>query len=201
MKPSTRRFSSALAALAFFIGAFVVFFELVQPSYADLMALKGKLAAEQTLLQNESSTVAQVNKVVAAYSTQTSDQAAISAALPIGQDISGAVAQIYGLADANHVSIQNTSISVSAPPSAIVRPSGSSTVNLLLRPTGTIAFSISANGRYEDFLTFISGFETNMRVFDVKQVSVQAAASAGSKNAGQDLFNYLLIVNTYYQIP
>jgi hypothetical protein len=201
MKPSTKRFISAFAALAFFVGAFIVFFELVQPAYGNLMALKGKLAAEQELLQNESSTIAQVGKVIAAYRTQSAAQATISTALPIGQDISGAVAQIYGLADANHITVQNTSISVSAPQAGAVRPSTAPGASLLLRPTGTIAFSISANGTYEDFLNFIAGFETNMRFFDVKQASIQPTASIGGKAASQDLFAYLITVNTYYQIP
>ena len=204
MKSSTKRFTGALLALAFFVGAFIVFFELVQPSYGDLMVLKGKFAGEQVLLQNESSTIAQVGKVITAYGTQSAAQAAISAALPVGQDISGAAAQIYGLADANHITIQNTSISVSAPQSAAIRQAATantSGVNLTLRPTGTIAFAISAAGRYEDFVNFVSGFETNMRIFDVRQVSIQPLPPIAGKPANQDSFTYLITVAAYYQIP
>jgi hypothetical protein len=40
-----------------------------------------------------------------------------------------------------------------------------------------------------------------MRVFDVKQVSIQPAAVAGAKTANPDFFAYLMTVDTYYQIP
>jgi hypothetical protein len=197
MKPSTKRFTSSIAALLFFVAAFVVFLELVQPAYSDLSSSKGKLAGEEAMLQNESSTIASVEKLIATYQSQATTQGTLAAALPVGENLAGAVAQIYGLAQANNISIQNTSVSVSAPKALAQSSAGA---NLLLRPTGTIAFAVMAAGNYESFLNFLSGLESNLRLFDVKQVSIQSA-SAAVKGQGQDYFNYLLTVDTYYQLP
>jgi hypothetical protein len=202
MKPNAKRLVSALLAMGLFVAAFVVFFELVQPTYGDLMTAKGKLVGEQMLLQNESTTISQVRSVMAAYAGQDDVAKSIGQLLPSGENIAGAVAQVYGLASADNIAIQSVSIAVSAPNKIVSAASGGSQ-NVLasgidVQPTSTIALTITANGNYESFRNFLSGLETNARIFDVKQLSIQPASAAGSQKT-QDSFTYLLTVNTYYQ--
>lgn len=200
MKSTTKRFIGALIALLFFVGAFIVFFDLVQPTYGDVMTLKGKLAAEQALLVNQSSTIAQINKVMGAYASQTDSQAAVSAALPVGANLSGAVAQLYGAAQANSIAIQNVSVSITVPQTAGAKSGNTALTSgsgVSLRPTGTVAFAVTASGNYENFMNFLSAIEGNLRIFDLRQLSIQPA----SGKPGQDFFNYVITLNTYYQLP
>jgi hypothetical protein len=206
MKATTKRFVSALLAMCFFVAAFVVFFDFVQPAYNALMTAKGKLAGERQLLQNESTTIAQVKSVMSAYAGQNDAARSIGQILPLGENIAGAAAQIYGLASADNIAIQAMSLSFSAPAQGtarVVSVSGTGsdtgfTSGVAMRPTGTIAFSVTANGNYESFKNFLSGLETNMRIFDVKQLSIQPSAGSGSQKTANS-FTYLLTVNTYYQ--
>src|SRR5579864_2890347 len=146
---ATKRFVSAILALIFLVAAFVLLFDAIQPAYGNLMTLKGQLAAQENLLQSESSTIDKVQSIASAYAGQTDAAQAIDAALPDRQDIAGAVAQLYGLAQTNSVSMQNLSITVSAPPAALLNRTSSSAANIMIHPTGTIAFSITASGNYE----------------------------------------------------
>ncbi len=198
MKSSTKRLTSAFVALLLFVGAFVIFFDFVQPAYGDLMATRGQLSSQQQTLDNESKTITQIKAVVAKYADQVDAQNQVGAALPMGANLANAVTQIYGLAQANGISVQNIGISVANTGSGA---RSAPTANLAVRPTGTIAFAVSAVGPYEGFLSFLSGIETNLRIFDVKQISIQSTPSTGAKAAVQNLFNYNVTVNTYYQIP
>lgn len=202
MKSSTKQFASAILALFVLVAALILFFELVQPAYSDLSVLKGQLAGQKKMLDTENSTIGQVQKLITKYQNQVSAQEAVAMALPMGVNLSGAIAQIYGLAQANGIVIQNTGISVMAqtaaatPTANVALNSGSP--NLLLRPTGTIALALTANGNYESLFNFLSGLESNLRLFDIKQVSIQGGSAV---KPGQDFFTYLITVNTYYQIP
>ena len=202
MKPSTKRLTSAFIALALFIAAFVVFFDMVQPAYGTLMAARGQLVSEQQTLQNESSTISQIESVMAKYASQPAAQAEVNEALPVGADMANAVTQVYGLAQVNNLNVQNIGISLSSNANGqMVAFGDAATAGLLARPTGTIAFNITANGTYENFLNFLSGLQSNLRIFDVRQVSIQNATTLGSKGGVQDMFNYAVTVDTYYQIP
>jgi Tfp pilus assembly protein PilO len=199
MKSSTKRFTSSLLALVLLVAALIVYFEMVQPAYGNLEAAKGKLAGEGQMLQNEANTVGQVQKLITAYEGQASAEAALAAALPTGKpDLAGAIAQIYGLAQANSLTIGNLGVSVSTPIGAAAQAVGAAGSSVPVSPLGTVAFSLTANGSYENFLNFISGLESNLRLFDIRQVSVQPAGAVG-KSAVQDYFTYTVTVNVYYQ--
>lgn len=144
--------------------------------------------------------MAQVKKLI---SQSQSDQAAVSdlaLAMPSGPDVAGAVAQVYGIAQNNGMTV--TSIGIS-PPRATVRTAGNAT-STLLKAEGTIALTIAGSGSYEALKGFLSQLETNIRVFDVTSLSitpVAAPAVAGKPAATPDLFTYGISVTTYYQLP
>ena len=186
----------------FLVAAFVVFFDLVQPAYGNLMTAKGTLAGEQALLQNEASTTAQVNAIISTYSSESADLQSVGQILPSGENIAGAAAQVYGLASADNIGIQMMSMSVSAPTQGAARTVGGAAglaAGLAVRPTGTIALSLTASGNYESFRNFLSGLETNTRIFDVKQLSIQPAITMVGNQKATDFFNFQLTVDTYYQ--
>jgi Tfp pilus assembly protein PilO len=185
-----------MVALLFIVGAFIFYFDFISPAYQDMEALKGKLVSEQNLLAQESTMVKQVQKNINSYNNATQAQSLISQFLPSTQDISGAVTQIYGIAGINNMSIQSISIS----PTSIIPPTvsnSSSSVNI--KSFGSITFSFSVSGSYESIKSFIYDIETNMRIFDIKSLSISPAQSAQGSSAPKDLFTCNLSIQTYYQ--
>jgi Tfp pilus assembly protein PilO len=185
-----------MVALLFIVGAFIFYFDFISPAYQDMEALKGKLVSEQNLLAQESTMVKQVQKNINSYNNATQAQSLISQFLPSTQDISGAVTQIYGIAGINNMSIQSISIS----PASIIPPTvsnSSSSVNI--KSFGSITFSFSVSGSYESIKSFIYDIETNMRIFDIKSLSISPVQSAQGSSAPKDLFTCNLSIQTYYQ--
>ncbi len=196
MKQSTKRLTSVLFSLLFLIGAFLVYFDLVSPAYSDLQVLKGKQASELAFLSEASTTMQQVQKLIATYQSESQAESMVALAVPTGKDVSGAIAQIYGIAQVNNIDIQDVSVSTvsSLQGATSTKASGAS----LVKPLGNISFVIAASGNYENFKSFLSEIETNIRIFDIKNVSVQpVSATSGS----QDLFNYSVSIIAYYQNP
>jgi Tfp pilus assembly protein PilO len=63
-----------------------------------------------------------------------------------------------------------------------------------IRPMGTVGVKMRIIGTYEDFKRFIRNLETNIRLADVKSISMQ---QAGRPN--QNLYEFDITVDTYYQ--
>lgn len=189
-----------ILSLLLVVAALVMYFDLLTPAYASLQTEKGQELSEQQLLTNEKQIVTQVQGLVSEYQSQTQEAQTVSMALPTGEDLSGALNQIYGLADANTINVQSISISVQAvAPAAIVAPvtdqiESAAAGAAIVKPLGTISFDLGASGSYENLNAFLESLETNLRLFDVQSITL---AKTGGTN--QDNFQYGITVTTYYQ--
>ena len=189
-----------LVSLAFLIAAFVFYFDFALPAYGDLQTLKGKELSEQNFLSQESNTVQKVQKLIAGYQNQSQAQNEVALSLPLKQDISGALTQIYGIAAVNSINVQGVNITLNS-----VLPSvGNSTAittdtssSQFINPIKSISFVITGSGSYEGLKNLISEIETNARLFDVRGVSIQSVAQNGSNT--KDIFNFTLTIMAYYQ--
>lgn len=196
MKQTSKRLISLMLALGFVVAAFIIFFDLIQPTYGDLQTLKGKQLSAENFLASEQNIVNQVKKLVSQYASDAQTENSLALAMPSGPDVAGALAQVYGIGQNNNVTIQN--INFSAP---VTSAQASRSPNQILKPTGTFAIQITANGSYEALKNFLTQLETNIRIFDVTALSLQPAATgAASLVSTTDLFNYSITINTYYQI-
>lgn len=179
--------------------ALVLFFDLVQPEYADFEQTKGTLAGENQLYQTESQAVNTAKKIIAQFQQQVQGEQTVGLAMPTREDIAGALAQVYGLAASNGVNVQGVSISS---PTIQPAPAGGTT-GAATKPIGSFSLQVSAVGSYESMTSLISGLETNIRVFDVKNISLAPAQTNAAVAKGapvtQDLFTYNITVITYYQ--
>jgi hypothetical protein len=202
MKQATKRIASMLIALVLLMGAFIFYFEAVAPAYGDMETLKGQAVSDASLLTQESSTVQLAQKLITTYQSESQAQSSVALAVPVGADISDALADLYGIAGTNSITIQDMSVSVAAvPPSAAVLSDASTTdatAASLVKPVGNISFTFTAAGSYENFKNFIGEAETNMRIFDVKGFAIQPASQNASSSQG-DYFNYNVSVTAYYQ--
>ena len=203
MKQSSKRLISAFIALLFIIAAFIFFFDFVQPTYRDMQTLRSKQLGEENYLANQTALVKQVRAVLATYQNEAQGAANVGLAMPSGQDVAGALAQIQGIAANNGITIGSVAVT---PPEVQVRTAASGAVAPvsanLLKPLGSFTFKLAASGSYENFKNFLSETETNIRIFDVKAVSLQPVAvttSVGKPVSSADMFTYTVTVATYYQ--
>ncbi len=191
---------SVFVAFIFIVAAFVCFFDLVQPTYSDVQTLRGKQLGEQNYLTSQTALVKQVQTTLNTYQNEAQGAANVSLAMPSGEDIAGALAQIQGIATNNNINI--TGVTVTAP-EIQVKKTGTSSSTSPIKPLGSFAFKLTGSGSYESLKNFLSEIETNVRIFDVETFSLQpmtVAAVPGSKTAPtRDAFNYSITVDTYYQ--
>ena len=176
MKQSSKRLISVFIALIFIMAAFIFFFDFVQPTYSDMNTLRSKQLGEENYIANQSALVKQVQTILATYQNEAQGAANVDLAMPSGEDVAGALAQIEGIATNNGMSIG--SIAVTAPAIRVQATAAGVVVSssTLMKPLGSFTFKLAASGSYENFKNFLSEIETNIRIFDVKTVSLQPVA-------------------------
>jgi len=160
MKQTSKRLSSSLLALLFLVAAFVLFFELIEPAYGNLQMLKGQELSDQQFLSSEQQLVTSAKNLLTAYQSEGQAQANLALAMPSGPDVSGALAQVYGIAIANGISVSSIGIStpvVQLPPPGAMSGSTPLTASQIVAPIGTISFQVSATGSYEDLTELLQG--------------------------------------------
>jgi len=202
MKQSSKRLMSVFIAFIFILASFILFFDLVQPAYSNMKTLQSQQLGEQNYLQNQASLVKAVQAAINTYKNEAQGAANVGLAMPSGQDIAGGLTQIEGIAANNSIVIGNIDVS---PPALLIaaKTAGASASSTLVKPLGSFTFKIVASGSYESFKNFLSELETNIRIFDVKTISLQStnnvAPVGGKPVAPRDLFSYTMTVATYYQ--
>lgn len=207
MKQESKRLSSIIVAALLIAGALIVYFEFIVPAYTNLESVKGQVESEKALYANETQIVNQVKGLLATYQSDSSSSQAVAMALPIGPDVSGALAQIYGIAANSNFAVQSTGVSVQAVAPAPGAASGGGTIaaaavaGSVIKPTGTVSFRITGSGSYESLKSFLEGLQTNIRIFDVTDITLQPAPVGATKTqaANQDMFDYSITAVTYYQ--
>jgi hypothetical protein len=204
MKQETKRLSSIIIAALILAAALMVYFEFIIPAYTSLQLVKGQEESETTLYSNEQQVVSKVKSLLATYQNDASTSQSVAMALPVGPDVSGALAQIYGIATNADVTIQGTEIStqaVQAVAASATTVGTAAATGSIVKPTGTVSFQVTGSGSYDSLKNFLQGLETNIRIFDVTAISLQPAAITATKTqaANTDMFNYTITVVTYYQ--
>jgi Tfp pilus assembly protein PilO len=214
MKQSSKRLSSLIFSLAFLVAALVIFFDLIQPTYGDLSQLKGKQLASESFVKQEKDIIDKAKDLLNKYQSKIQGQDTLMLAMPSGPNLAGALAQVYGIAINDNLAVQSVNVGApvvkllqggqAAPAAAAVAGAANSlSGSQLVKPTGVVTLQITAMGNYENFKRFLTDLETNIRIFDVTNVSVQpptGGASAGRNAAAlSTMFTYNVTVATYYQ--
>lgn len=190
MKPSTKRLLSLVGSLLMVFGALVVYFNYTTVEYGIADQIRSDVAARQDLVASQKEAISQVDKLLKDYSGAAGLRDVVSLALPTTLDQSGVFHQVSNMATLNKLSIQ--SFAISAP----VSQNTGSVASTIVRPIGNMSFQFRVVGAYEDFKNFLQNMETNIRVFDIRSLSVNPL---GKSN--QDFYGFDLTVATYYQNP
>jgi Tfp pilus assembly protein PilO len=204
MKQSSKRLFSILIALVFVVVALLALFDFIEPAYGEFEMMKGQLVSDQAFLSQEQGIVTQAQNLLSAYENDTSAENSLALAMPSGPDTSGALAQVYGLATANNLVVQNITVS---PPSVQSQaynsgstPSAPLTLAQVVKPIGSVALQFSAVGSYENLQNFLVGLEDNIRIFDVTSFSLQPGTAGVKGLSGADEFTSNITATTYYQL-
>jgi Tfp pilus assembly protein PilO len=199
-----------LASLLLFLAAIFIYFVLVQPAYDSSETKKGQYQAERNFLDSQKDTIKSVQDLITKYQNQESTQRGIDLSLPTTMDLSGAIAQVTGMAAQSALLIDKISItSPSIPKKNTAAGDTTSTASFaaaLQKPIGTIVLHIQLIGGYANVKQFISFLETNIRIFDVTAIAIAQAQQTKSGNSGnaktvEDRFSYDITATTYYQGP
>lgn len=194
MKQSTKRLLSSVLALVFVVAAFVIFFEFIQPAYGDALALRGEERSRSLFLENQRKVIDEVKNLVSAYEGEKDLERVVSAVIPLDPELGEAIAQLNGLAIINKIAPQSFSVTASVIENVAPPAVGGEAPATLIKPIGTLHLQTRLVGSYGDFKAFLRNLESNIRLFDVKVLTLQPAGKPD-----QDLYAYDLTVATYYQ--
>ena len=207
MKQTTKRFLSMILGVVFFVGSIVIYFQLIQPAYGETLKLKSTKASLQSFLDKEKQAIDTVKQLISDYNTKNEKiQQTVSLVLPTDPDVSGAVTQLYGLSQNNNLQFKDVKISVPGLSSASSQAKGLDPSNLALalqRPIGTLSLSTVLVGSYDDFKEFLSQLQSNIRIFDIKTLSMSPVINIGKDKIPQAIekYTFSFSVSTYYQSP
>ena len=198
-----------MVGLVLLLGSLFLYFQFVQSAYQNVQGLKAKLLSEEAFLRDEADVIGKVKTLISSYQGQAQIRDAISTALPLKEDVAGAIAQVAGISEQSSIDIVSITVSTIPPPTKKA-PAGTAAASsapkqrtfqgALQKPIGNFSLRISLTGGYESLKSFLSYLETNLLIFDVKSISVKPASAASNAKADvQDLFEFEVAVTTYYQ--
>ena len=192
MRPSSKRLTSIGLALIIFIVAFVFYSALIKKEFTSIQQLRGEVGAKTQLLVEQQNAVSQIRSLLQQYEGVAQLQQTISLSLPQEEDLASVVAQFNAIANNSGVSIESINVSVA--------PIQATAASSLVYGYGVSKFDLRVIGSYEAFKSFIQSLETNVRLMDVKSIKLGSMSTAGTgQKTQQNIFNYDLSVETYYQ--
>lgn len=192
MRPSSKRLTSIGLALIIFIVAFVFYSALIKKEFTSIQQLRGEVGAKTQLLVEQQNAVSQIRSLLQQYEGVAQLQQTISLSLPQEEDLASVVAQFNAIANNGGVSIESINVSVA--------PIQATATSSLVYGYGVSKFNLRVIGSYEAFKSFIQSLETNVRLMDVKSIKLGSMSTAGTgQKTQQNIFNYDLSVETYYQ--
>lgn len=175
MRISTKRILAIGAALLFFIGALLVYFNLIRTETAAVNELRAKVQSRSNLLATQQEVVGQVQNLIAQFQNVGQIQEAVSLAVPTGEQNVGALRQIEAITNAAGVSLSSIDFKAGIA-KAVGKKNASSTDNLIKR-LGVLKVTMNVMGGYDSLKLFLSNLETSMRLANVQ--SFKYAPSVG----------------------
>lgn len=179
--------------LVLIVASFMLYLQFIRPAYFDSQDIKSQQLGKSLFLREEQDAISRVQNLISSYGVQNRVREAISMALPAEEDVGGAIAQLYGLSKNSGLSFHSASISVAGLKAAT--EDGQPT---LQKPVGPINFVLRLSGTYDELKKFLEFLETNIRIFDVQNLSLGSLGTAAGGTGPQE-FNYDLLLLTYYQ--
>jgi Tfp pilus assembly protein PilO len=195
MKQSSKRLLSMVLAIVMVFAAFFVYFTQIQPAYSDIQGVRSQIYSGNDFLNNETAVVARLQDTLKKYENDPSVEQAVSAAIPAKEDDAAAAHELTALAVSSGLGIQSVAALTASVESVKVSQSAANSDNkFVLRPLGVSNFQLKLAGSYSNFRSFLEKVERNIRIMDMKNVTVE---ELGKPN--QDQYLFTATVATYFQ--
>ena len=188
MKASTKRLLALLSSAMLIFAASIIYVVMVKPEYNLVQDLRGQLKSRVDFFTAQSQAVDYVNNLYGKNKVDIEQiQSDLALAMPDQQEVAGVVYQIQAISALNNISIDAINLET--------LPIQQKSVNSLIKNYGTLRISAKLVGTYESFKELLRFLENNIRVMDVRTLRAYQA-----NNLGRGVFNYELVVDTYYQV-
>jgi len=188
MKASTKRLLALLSSATLIFGALIVYVVLLKPEYVQIQELRGELRSSKDLYTAQAEAIDYANSLYGKNQTDINQiQDDLKLALPDKQEVASVVDQIQAISALNSITID----SINLDNLAIQQKSTSS----LVKNYGILRVSVKLIGTYDAFKELLKFLENNIRLMDVRTLRVYQA-----NNLEKGVFNYELVVDTYYQV-
>jgi len=194
MRATTKRALSLLLASSSLVASLVIFTTLILPEYRVVTRLRGELASKSDLLEKQQTAITQVQGLIAKYQGVAKLGESLSLALPNEESVASIMAQINAISRSSGVVIRSVGISYpppTKPKTARKRPDRRVSS---ARDIGTLKLELDIVGNYSAIKKFLKFLETNIRIMDTRSLTINQAGKSD-----QDIYNYSITVDTYYQ--
>lgn len=171
MKASTKRSLSLIGSALLLISAITLYTNAIKPAYQNIQQLRASLIAKTNLFNEQKEIISRVKDLLNQYQSAAKLQETISLALPPDEAVASLFQQIFAISQASGISIQSFGLTAEA-----IKSNG----------LGTLKLNLGLKGSYESVKAFLQAIETNIRVMDVSQLTMQ-----------KDL--HTVSLTTYYQ--
>lgn len=179
-------------AMAFLIAALFVFFNLTSGELKVIDETRSTLASKSNALENQTSVVEKVQALLNKFKSVEKLRDTVSRALPPGENSIEMLRQLEAITTASRVELASVGFqNITIPAPKAVR--GRTVTPSIVKRTGTLEFSVSVKGIYEDLKQFLQFLEANVRVSNVKSFAFVPASGRET----EDTLN--IIVDVYYQ--
>lgn len=166
MRVSTKRILSIGAALLLFIGALLVYLNLIRTEAGVVNELRASVQSRTNLLERQQEVVGEVQNLIAQFQNVGQVQETVSLAIPTGEQNVSALRQIEAIANASGVSL--SSIDFKAGLMKAVGKKNASSTESLIKRLGALKITMNVIGGYENLKLFLSNLETSMRLTNVQ---------------------------------
>lgn len=167
--------------------AIFVYFNLAQPEFDSVQQVRSEYLGRQQTLDTQEKAVRQVRGLIDKSKLDQGSDSNINFVLPTDPDVANAVAQVSGIADQCNLKLQLIGVNLLA-----LEPA---TGDAVAQPLGTLIVQGRLTGDYAGIKRFFQGVETNIRLMDVRAISLQSA----SVKPEDDIYNLEFNIAAHYQ--
>jgi Tfp pilus assembly protein PilO len=155
---------------------FIISYFLIRPQINTVKKLQSELSAYKDLLKQKTETLEEFNKIAIPYKEKKTEVDKINEMIPPEPDMIYSLVQFETLASQNGMVMKNISFGTLE---------ASSEKNI-----GIFPVSLTLEGSYENFKSFIDNLSKNLFLMDVSTISFASSQTAG-------MFTFSLKVDTY----
>jgi Tfp pilus assembly protein PilO len=195
LRASTKRTGSLMMSVLFFVLAFASYSLFVRPELDKISELRGVLQSKMELLEQQRTVNEQVKNLLSRFKSVSNLESIVSMAIPVNEDFGALLHQLDILAGSSGLTVASIDFRSFNLPTSRLRTGDQADTIGVISERGRVAMEVSLQGSYSALKAFLKLIETNVRILDVKTLSL---AAVDQTNAS-DLFTYKILVEGYFQ--